>query len=178
MAEKIDRFDIEVALKNREFELALFWQRSNYFLVLNTALGVAAFSADDHFLGVMISCFGLLVSWLWFRTNAGSRFWQVFWETEVNRLAPTYQLESFELSSEQARERVRADIATRKSGLLRRWIDQAVLAKPSVTMNMLGLSLAAMLFWISVAAFHALHLPTISSSAPPTGIKAAISIER
>lgn len=69
MAGKIDGFDIEVALANRTFELQLFWQRSNYFLVLITALGVGAFTARTPFLGFCISLFAVVVSALWYRTN-------------------------------------------------------------------------------------------------------------
>lgn len=147
-----DRFEIDVALKNREFELSLFWQRSNYFLVLNTALGFAAFSTQDRIIGILLSLFGVAVSWLWYRTNLGSRFWQVFWEAEVERLATRHNLRSFELSVSSARDQVRASMDP-KPGFWRRQIDRGVLEKPSVTIHMIYLSLLVLVFWVCAFAY-------------------------
>ena len=36
----------KIALETRNFEILLYWQRSNYFLVLNTALAVGFFSVN------------------------------------------------------------------------------------------------------------------------------------
>lgn len=160
MTEERDKLDIEVALKNREFELSLFWQRSNYFLVLNTALGVAAFSARTALVGAMITAFGILVCWLWYRTNLGSRFWHVFWESEVERLAPKYELKSFEFSTAEIKAIVRRNVQPESSPWWRGWIDKGVLEKPSVTIHMIYLSLAALLFWLLILFYH-VHALTI-----------------
>src|SRR5690242_7819565 len=101
-----DRLNIEVALKNREFEIQLFWQRSNYFLVLITALGAGVIATRDAWIGLLISIFGMGACLLWFRTNLGSRYWQAFWEAEVERLAPRHGLKSFQLTPEEIQESV------------------------------------------------------------------------
>lgn len=46
------------ALDTRNFEISLYWQRSNYFLVLNTALAVGFFFGQGARL-----CRGARVSW-------------------------------------------------------------------------------------------------------------------
>ena len=68
--------ELEIALENRRFEISLFWQRANYFLVLNTALAIGAYSVSKVFISILICGFGVFVSALWFRTNIGAKFWQ------------------------------------------------------------------------------------------------------
>ncbi len=104
MAEKMDMkiampennepstFDLyKVALETRNFEIELFWKRSNYFLVLNTAIAVGFFNFNGNgsggfFLNSFLCIFGLLVSLLWFRINLGSKYWQVKWEEELKKI--------------------------------------------------------------------------------------------
>lgn len=159
MTQKIDGdnniLDIEVALKNREFEIQLFWQRANYFLVMITALGVGAFSAGDPIIGLIISGFSVFVCWLWFQTNLGSRFWQIFWENEVELLAKKYGIESFIKETPEIREELRGKIShSQKRSTFRNWIDAQVLKKPSVTHSMITLSFFAMIFWIVISFFQ------------------------
>lgn len=151
--------DIDVALRNREFEIQLFWQRTNYFLVLITALGVGVFSANKPFLGFLMSSFATLTCWLWFRTNLGSRFWQIFWEDEVESLASEYHLESFLKTTPNIKEKMRSKQANEKNrGMLRNWIDAQVLSKPSVTYHMILLSFAALIFWAFVTLYFGIQL--------------------
>lgn len=152
MADGPNDLSIETALRNREFEIQLFWQRANYFLVLITALGVGVFSVDKPVLGLIMSTFAAITCWLWFRTNLGSRFWQVFWEDEVERLAVDHNLESFLLTTEEIQRRMEnSRHAKHKKGvLLRGWIDQLVIKKPSVTYHMILLSFFALVFWVMI----------------------------
>ena len=151
--------DIDVALKNREFEIQLFWQRANYFLVLITALGIGVFSIDEAFLGFLISVFGVVVCRLWFRTNLGSRFWQVFWENEVESLSPQYNINSFQKSTSEIRAEMKEKIShSEKRSAFRKWVDRRVLEKPSVTHSMISLSFFAMLFWGVLALYHLFEL--------------------
>lgn len=79
--------ELDIALKNREFEIQLFWQRSNYFLVLITALSIGIVTVNDEFYLFILTAIGLISSWLWFLTNLGSRFWQESWECEVVKIS-------------------------------------------------------------------------------------------
>lgn len=142
------RVELDIALRNREFEIQLFWQRSNYFLVLITALAVGFFSIESSGYKVALSLFGFLASRLWYNTNLGSRFWQVFWEHEVELLAPEFNIKSFQKrTSDIRRELKQAQSHSDKEFFWRKWIDAAVYHKPSVTMNMIYLSIWAMIFW-------------------------------
>src|SRR5258705_9819865 len=69
-----------IAYDTRNFEISLFWQRSNYFLVLNTAIAVGFFSANRDAYRLGLSIVGLVVALLWVRINLGSKYWQVRWE--------------------------------------------------------------------------------------------------
>ncbi len=59
-------------------EIGLFWQRSNYFLVLNTAIATGFFVLVDKSapLAVLLGPLGCWVSVLWFAVNLGSKYWQ------------------------------------------------------------------------------------------------------
>lgn len=61
-AHGLDR-ELQIALENRAFEIQLFWQRSNYFLVLMTALGIGVFSIKDELFSFLIAVFASLTSW-------------------------------------------------------------------------------------------------------------------
>src|SRR5438552_16696563 len=74
----------KTALDTRNFEIQLFWQRSNYFLVLNTAIGTGYFAlGDDHHYAILLAAFGVVISWLWLMVNLGSKFWQSRWEKQL-----------------------------------------------------------------------------------------------
>ena len=70
----------KIALEIRNFEIKLFWERSNYFLVLTTAIAVGFFSIEDQISCIGIATLGFIVSLLWFLVNLGSKFWQSRWE--------------------------------------------------------------------------------------------------
>lgn len=67
----------EMVLNTRNLEINLFWQRSNYFLVLSTALAVAFFSLQKSVYAPFVAAVGLVVCWFWFRVALGGKFWQV-----------------------------------------------------------------------------------------------------
>ena len=52
-------------LDTRNFEISFFWQRSNYFLVLNSALALGFFGLKTRSYEPWLAGFGLLVSLLW-----------------------------------------------------------------------------------------------------------------
>jgi len=84
---------LEYAIKTREFEIQLYWERAKYFW---TFIG-AAFAAfgviqkigpgdEKVFLSILISCLGLLFSFAWYCVNRGSKQWQENWENHVSLL--------------------------------------------------------------------------------------------
>ena len=75
------KFDLyKIALDTRNMEIGLFWQRSNYFLVLNTAVAVGFFLKATEKYQFLIGLFGFAVAILWLGVNLGSKFWQSRWE--------------------------------------------------------------------------------------------------
>lgn len=84
---KIAKEIFDIALKSRNFEIQMFWQRCNYFLILNTAVGVAVAAAvasgKSMYLSPIIPllCFiGAFVSLAWINVGLGGKFWQSYWE--------------------------------------------------------------------------------------------------
>jgi hypothetical protein len=61
-----DELDLKVyrvAKEARNMEIGLFWQRSNYFLVLSTAIAAGFFSLRDAKYALPLASFGLVVGW-------------------------------------------------------------------------------------------------------------------
>ena len=153
-ASKSDPTELKIALDNRAFEIQLFWQRSNYFLVLMTALGIGTFSVKDPVFSLVVSTFATACSFFWFRTNLGSKFWQESWEFEVTALAKKEGVQSFVKSMAEVKQQVRESLSSGQGfevrSWLRRWIDKQTVSKPSVTYNMILLSLFSTLIWLIV----------------------------
>jgi len=80
----------EYAVRTREFEISLYWERAKYFWTFITA-AFAAFGViqkltsggDKIFLSILVSCLGLLFSFAWYCVNRGSKQWQENWENHV-----------------------------------------------------------------------------------------------
>ncbi|MDT7807993.1 MAG: hypothetical protein QOJ70_1806 [Acidobacteriota bacterium] len=140
----------KTALDTRNFEISLFWQRSNYFLVLNSALALGFFNLQKREYQFFLATFGLIVSWLWFRVNLGSKFWQSRWEYRLreieNKIAPRLHFFATDLAT--VKEDVENDFKSNKhKGYIRRRLDKLTLRKPSVSGQMIWLSILFLLGW-------------------------------
>jgi hypothetical protein len=144
--------ELDIALANRVFEIQSFWLRSNYFLVLLTALGAATLTSKDDALQLILSLLSALCALFWYRTNLGSKFWQESWEVEVNLLAEKIGIESFKRPMAAVTEQVRAslDLHANGKGWFRRYIDRQTIGKPSVTQNMIALSMLVFIVWLLI----------------------------
>ena len=155
----MDDFDHQVELEAyrtareaRNLEVNLFWQRSNYFLVLSTAIGAAFFSLKGLTYSITLASFGVVVGFLWLATNLGSKFWQSRWERRLQvvemKLRADMNLHS--ASWETVQSDVLESFSFRNRGRLHSAYKKLVLLKPSVTMVMTGLSCAFVVFWVAV----------------------------
>lgn len=143
--------ELKIALENRAFEIQLFWQRSNYFSVLITALGAATFALKDPFYALIAAIFALAASYLWLMTNLGSKFWQESWETEVTELARKQKITSFVRQTDEIKRRVEVALSVPNKGIARRFVDKLILSKPSVTYHMILLSMVSCFVWATVS---------------------------
>jgi hypothetical protein len=143
----IENKDIyKIALDTRNFEISLFWQRSNYFLVLNSALALGFFNLKEQKYSLVMAIFGIIVSWLWFCINLGSKFWQSRWEQRLsfieNEIAP--ELKFFAADWDTIYHDVTQSLEGNWLRHLKRWF---VLKKPSVSNQMMWLSVCFMIGW-------------------------------
>lgn len=141
-----------VAKEARNLEITLFWQRSNYFLVLSTAIAAGFFSLREPKYALPLAIFGLAVALLWVAVNLGSKFWQSRWE---NRLRVTEEqlrpgMDLFSASWHTVQEDVRQSFEFRRRGVIHHIYTRLVLLKPSVSFMMTLLSLAFVGFWITM----------------------------
>jgi len=145
----IDLEAYRTAKEARNMEITLFWQRSNYFLVLSTAIAAGFFSLRDGNFALPLAGFGFVVGILWMAVNLGSKFWQSRWEHRLHvaekRLRPDMDL--FSASWDTVKDDVRQSFRFRRGGRVKRFYNRMVLLKPSVTFMMTLLSLAFVVFW-------------------------------
>jgi hypothetical protein len=144
MPRLFDAYD--VVYQTRNLEINLFWQRSNYFLVLNTAIvtAIALLMGSPGPLAGIFIAFGIFVSYLSYRVNLGSKFWQSRWEQKLQDIEREIPLETkvFSATFDEIEGDVRKSLAWRgEQGLWHRFMTKGVLSKPSVSQNMIVLSL-------------------------------------
>jgi hypothetical protein len=148
--EKLDAY--KTALETRNFEIHLFWQRSNYFLVLNTAIGTGFFAIGSAAYAILLGVFGVVSSWLWLLVNFGSKFWQSRWEEQLE--IEEAGLPQFEGFFDQSGDELRKIVDSSLDRNHRKWrYDRwswywAVKKRPSVSFMMTYLSVAFLAFWI------------------------------
>ncbi|MCR9908917.1 hypothetical protein NB545_15800 [Vibrio campbellii] len=142
----------KIALETRNMEIGLFWQRSNYFLALNAALAIGFFRLSDSYYAYALACFGLFVSFLWFRVNLGSKYWQSRWEErlKIQEQIAAPNLDFFSAS----KATIQQDVEDSLNGVFvdygnkfKRWLNKQILRKPSVSDTMSQLSLSFMCGW-------------------------------
>jgi hypothetical protein len=142
----------KVALDTRNLEISLFWQRSNYFLVLNSALAVGFFSMKEQGYALFLAGLGVMAALLWFFVNLGSKYWQSRWEHELKireqNLYPDHPL--FAANRTQTDAYVSESLHYHNHSILQRLFDRMILSKPSVSFMMTILSVVFLLAWVGL----------------------------
>jgi len=138
-----------VARETRNFEISLFWQRSNYFLALNTAIAIGFFSTGHVIFNVILCGLGVAVSFLWVRVNLGSKYWQSRWEYKLRELEKNYNLSSklFSATGEEMDDDVRKELKYDTSKGWRQTLNRWIMLKPSVSRCMILLSMIFFILW-------------------------------
>ena len=151
------------AYQTRNLEIKLFWQRSNYFLVLNTAIatGIILQGIKPNIVSLFLSIFGVLVAALWYGVNLGSKFWQTRWEFKLGQIeaniSPDVRL--FNTTRDETIDNVATDLERNPHrSKLRIAIDNGILTKPSVSRNMIWLSLLFASFYTIIILYSIIVL--------------------
>jgi hypothetical protein len=151
MCDDISKKDLyKIALDTRNFEISLFWQRSNYFLALNTAIAAGFFFKASKEYQLWLGIFGCLISLLWVSINLGSKFWQSRWENRLKIAEENLDcgINYFSANWCTIKSDVEESIKFSKHGVVRNLVDKFVLLKPSVSFVMILLSLLFVCLWI------------------------------
>lgn len=170
LCQSIEDKDIyKYVLDTRNFEISLFWQRSNYFLVLNSALAVGFFSLKSTKFMYLLAALGFLSSFLWYLVMLGSKYWQSRWEHKLqlveSAIAP--ELKLFAADRSTLDKDVEESLKFNDHKGFQQWLDKQILKKPSVSYCMTMLAFIFMIGWLIVASF-ALLLPTAGMSLEKT----------
>ena len=145
----------KIALETRNMEIGLFWQRSNYFLVLNIALALGFFKTDVTSYSIALCLFGASSSILWLRVNFGSKFWQSRWEERlrVQEGQIADDLNFFSASDTFIKKDVKDNISRghTRNNWFKNWVDNQTLKRHSVSLNMTILSISFVVAWFVLA---------------------------
>ena len=156
----------ETALKLRNFEIELFWKRSNYFLLLNSAIFIAFFSKDLT-AKLLICAVGTVVCWYWYQTNLGSKFWQERWESAVDTTESSFYESNGDSISFFNGEDVKTVVDINLSKANSRWekkvFKKQILKQPSVSFTMIKLSIFFGLVWLSLLGYEFYKLCTCAN---------------
>lgn len=89
---------LERAHAIREFEITLYWQRANYFWLLQAAVFAAVgltwrneTAGFPAILPVAIAALGLVTAWAGWLATQGSKFWQRNWEHHIDMLESEFE---------------------------------------------------------------------------------------
>lgn len=77
------------AEKNREIEISMYWQRSAYFILFIWAILTAYLSDNAGYkplLRVFLLSLGGLISFIWYLTTRGAKYWQGHWEKMCEKI--------------------------------------------------------------------------------------------
>lgn len=143
----------KILLDTRNMEINLFWQRSNYFLVLNTGMAFGFFNLEAGIFAHIFALMGFLVSILWLRVCLGGKYWQSRWEQRLLDFEREHfsDLNFFGASIDRIRSDVEKSIEFSKLGWLQRRVYRLALkSKPSVSYSMIRLSALFIIGWIAL----------------------------
>ena len=148
----------KIAVNTRNLEIGLFWQRSNYFMVLNTAIAIGFFSLKNAVYAPLLAALGFIVSLLWFFVNLGSKYWQSRWEERASILEKEISPDANLFSADPVivKADVEASLSRGNHKGFQKWLDKRILQKPSVSYQMMILSFFFVGFWAAALIMYIL----------------------
>ena len=166
----------EIALQTRNFEIDLFWRRSNYFAAINTAVAAGFFPLKGTPYSLVLCFLGITVAICWFLVNLGSKYWQSRWE---RRLAILEQLDEnaglFNTTRQLTDEEVREMLDHSSAGTIRHGWNLLILKKPSVSLIATFVSLGFVFFWLLISITNGLELAAQSLQIAGNGVAASLT---
>ena len=77
-----DEIKFKIAPENRQIEIDRYWSRTGYFILFIGVLATGYFSGnnDDVFLKWILSSLMPIISFIWYLTTRGAKYWQENWE--------------------------------------------------------------------------------------------------
>jgi hypothetical protein len=140
----------KVLIDTRNLEINLFWQRSNYFLVLNTGIAFGFFNLKEPRYIWAMAVFGLMASILWVGVSLGGKYWHTRWEQRLHDFETKHfpDLMFFAAPRERADQDVSRGLHSFGSNWSKRLIYEMVPWKPSVSYSMILLALLFVCGWV------------------------------
>jgi len=139
------------ALEARNNEISLFWQRCNYFMVLNTAIAIGFFvrkSNNDEY-SILLCALGAIVSFIWYLVSIGSKFWQSRWERRLEIIEEEFDgdVNLYSASWDVIYSDVEESLNNNRHKDLHKFFNWQVKQKPSVSFLMSLLALVFVGVW-------------------------------
>lgn len=142
-----------VLVATRNLEIGLFWQRANYFLVLNSALAVGFFNLKEPTYAFAFVILGVVASVLWLLVCAGGKYWQTRWEYRLMQFESSRlkDLDFFAAQPDRIRVEVERGLHLDSLSGLKRWLYGTIVLRGfSVSYSMMLLAAAFVLGWVVV----------------------------
>lgn len=141
----------KILIDTRNLEINLFWQRSNYFLVLNTGIALGFFNVANEKFRWVFPFFGLIASLLWLAVCLGGKYWQTRWEQTLAEFekANIGSIDFFAASPNVRNAAVEKGLDLPARSGLQLFLYRRVLKwKPSVSYSMMRLALLFIVGWV------------------------------
>lgn len=155
MADQPKKYAIEtkdlykMLFDTRNLEINLFWQRSNYFLVLNTGVAFGFFNSAKPQFAIVFAGLGLVASLLWLWVCLGSKYWQARWEHRLHEFEKEYLpgLDFFGADLKRIDNDARAGLSFHELSWFQKLVYKLALKKPSVSYSMIRLASLFVIGW-------------------------------
>jgi hypothetical protein len=137
-------------VSTRNLEIGLFWQRANYFLVLNTGLALGFFNLKNTRYSILFAVVGICASLLWWRVCLGGKYWQTRWEQRLMDFEASHfqDLAFFSADVDRLNQDVERGLGFRDSGWPKSWVYRRISrTKPSVSFSMIVLASLFLAAW-------------------------------
>ena len=147
-----------ILIDTRNLEVNLFWQRANYFLVLNSGILLAIYNFTKPNQIGLFAAIGIAASLLWFWACLASKYWQTLWAERLADFERTQLagLNFFSLDAHTRDKLVAKGIDNEGLGQIETHVYGLATQCRSVSFSMLFLSLVFALGWLAVLAYSVL----------------------
>jgi hypothetical protein len=141
-----------ILIDTRNLEVNLFWQRTNYFLVLNSAFVLGFFNVSNPINVRIFATLGFLTSLLWVWACLASKYWQTFWQQRLEKFEIDHLggLQFFSMDKKERNVLVKKGLEDEGLGSTSGFVYRMATRPRSVSFSMLLLAVVFIFGWLTL----------------------------